>query len=94
LIREVLEETGLLVEPGPLSGVYQNLSRDIVAFVFRCRRIKGQLRSPSESASVAWLTPPEVSAKMYEAYAVRLLDAMQKSGPTVRTHDGEKLLGE
>jgi 8-oxo-dGTP diphosphatase len=37
LRREVREETGLDVEPGTLSGVYKNMSRGIVALVFRCQ---------------------------------------------------------
>ena len=43
LIREVREETGLLVEPIALTGVYKNLSRGIVALVFRCRAAGGIL---------------------------------------------------
>jgi 8-oxo-dGTP pyrophosphatase MutT (NUDIX family) len=36
LRREVLEETGLEIEPGPLTGVYQTIPRRIFALVFRC----------------------------------------------------------
>ena len=91
LVREVREETGLQVEPGQLSGVYQNVPRDIVAVVFRCLPLMGELKHSHESASVAWLTTAEVSAHMDPAYAVRLLDALQP-GPAVRAHDGQKLL--
>lgn len=38
LRREVLEETGLLVEPQRLTGVYNNLRLGVVALVFRARR--------------------------------------------------------
>ena len=91
LIREVLEETGLQVEPHRLSGVYQNVPRDIVAIVFRCTPLEGELKRSDESASVAWLTTAEVSAQMDPAYAVRLLDALQPV-PAVRAHDGQKVL--
>lgn len=37
IAREVLEETGLHVQPGPLTGVYKNMRHGIVALVFRCR---------------------------------------------------------
>jgi ADP-ribose pyrophosphatase YjhB (NUDIX family) len=37
LRREVREETGLDVEPIALTGVYKNLTRGIVALVFRCK---------------------------------------------------------
>ena len=36
LRREVREETGAEIEVGPLTGVYKNMQRGIVALVFRC----------------------------------------------------------
>ena len=36
LRREVLEETGAEIDVGPLTGVYKNMNRGIVALVFRC----------------------------------------------------------
>jgi 8-oxo-dGTP diphosphatase len=91
LAREVEEETGILVEAERLSGVYQNMSRDIVALVFRCRAAGGELRTSPESVAVDWLTPEEISERMDEAYAARLLDAA-RDGTAVRTHDGKHLL--
>jgi ADP-ribose pyrophosphatase YjhB (NUDIX family)/SAM-dependent methyltransferase len=93
--REVREETGVEVEVERLSGVYKNLDRGVVALVFRCRAVGGGLRTTEESKDVAWLTPDEVSARMDEAYAVRLLDACADgSGPEVpvRSHDGARLV--
>ena len=43
LRRETREETGLAVEPVALTGVYKNMSRGIVALVFRCKVAGGQL---------------------------------------------------
>ena len=39
--REVLEETGLVVQAVALTGVYKNMVRGIVALVFRCRVLEG-----------------------------------------------------
>src|SRR3954447_11594882 len=39
--REVAEETGLTVEVERLTGVYKNMSRGIVALVYRCRALAG-----------------------------------------------------
>jgi 8-oxo-dGTP diphosphatase len=75
LIREVLEETGLTVEPEALTGVYKNMRRGIVALVFRCRVVDGQVGVSAEAAKVAWLSAEEVAERMDEAYATRLLDA-------------------
>lgn len=95
LRREVREETGLQIEPERLTGVYQNMRRGIVAFVFRSHAVGGQLQPTAEATELAWLDPPAISNLMNEAYAVRLLDALttpDDRGPVVRSHDGVHLL--
>jgi 8-oxo-dGTP diphosphatase len=92
LVREVLEETGLTVEPEALTGVYKNMRRGIVALVFRCRVVDGQVGASAEAAKVAWLSAEEVAQRMDEAYAMRLLDALRPGPPAVRAHDGLVLL--
>lgn len=95
LVREVQEETGLIVEPGRLTGVYQNMRRDIVALVFRCTVAGGAEQTSDESVRVRWLAVNEVKSMMAEAYAVRVLDAAADPGPApLRTHDGERLTRE
>lgn len=89
--REVREETGVEVEVGELTGVYKNTARGVVALVFRCEASGGVERTSSESQEVEWLTPDEVTDRMSEVYAVRLLDALDGKGPHVRTHDGKRL---
>ncbi|MFG2861240.1 NUDIX hydrolase [Streptomyces sioyaensis] len=90
--REVLEETGITVEADRLTGVYKNMTRGVVALVFRCRPVGGEERTSSESADVRWFTREEVVTHMVEAYAVRVLDALDAQGPQVRAHDGRRLL--
>ncbi|MER5856240.1 NUDIX hydrolase [Streptomyces sp. NPDC059688] len=90
--REVLEETGIHVEVDELTGVYKNTTRGIVALVFRCKPAGGFERTSSESTAVSWLTPDEVSERMSEVFAVRLLDALDGNGPHVRSHDGRRLI--
>jgi 8-oxo-dGTP diphosphatase len=95
LVREVLEETGLTVEPEALTGVYKNMRRGIIALVFRCRVVDGQVGQvgvSAEAAKVAWLSAEEVAERMDEAYAMRLLDALRPGPPAVRAHDGLVLL--
>ncbi|MEC3894035.1 NUDIX domain-containing protein [Nocardiopsis sp. LDBS1602] len=89
--REVWEESGGHVEVGPLSGVYKNTARGIVALVFRCVPSGGDLRTSDESTAVAWLTPEGVAERMSEVYAIRLLDALDPNGPHIRSHDGKRL---
>lgn len=90
--REVLEETGIHVEIDELTGVYKNMTRGIVALVFRCKPSGGTERTSNETTAVSWLTPDEVTDRMSEAYAVRLLDALDGNGPHVRSHDGKNLV--
>jgi 8-oxo-dGTP diphosphatase len=93
LVREVREETGLIVEPIALTGVYKNMTRGIIALVFRCRAMSGTLTENAEVAGFRWIRESEVNAIMSEAYAVRVLDAYRSSGvPSVRDHDGVRLV--
>jgi ADP-ribose pyrophosphatase YjhB (NUDIX family) len=89
--REVAEETGMAVEVEELTGVYKNLSRGIVALVFRCRPVGNGVHPTDEASEVRWMTPDEVQAAMVPAFAIRVLDAFD-DGPHVRTHDGVNLL--
>ncbi|MET7936806.1 NUDIX domain-containing protein [Streptomyces sp. NPDC005322] len=90
--REVLEETGIHVEVDELTGVYKNTALGVVALVFHCKPSGGTERTSSESTAVEWLTPEEVSERMSEVFAIRLLDAIDGNGPHVRSHDGKRLL--
>lgn len=94
LRREVREETGLIVEPVVLTGVYKNMTRAIVALVFRCIVSGGELATNAEVAAFRWATVAEVPELAAEVYAVRILDALTgESGPVIRHHDGAHLLG-
>jgi 8-oxo-dGTP diphosphatase len=92
LIREVQEETGLEVEPMALSGIYKNMRRGIIALVFQCRIVGGEPLTTSEAEEIAWLTPHQVRELMDEAYATRLLDALNTGPAAIRAHDGLSLL--
>ncbi|MFJ6432146.1 NUDIX hydrolase [Streptomyces sp. NPDC091416] len=89
--REVWEETGIRVEVDELTGVYKNTTRGIVAMVFRCKPSGGTERTSTESTAVDWLTPEQITERMSEVYAIRLLDALDGAGPHVRSHDGRRL---
>lgn len=93
LRREVREETGLDVDPIALTGVYKNMTRGIIALVFRCKVISGTLTETDEARSFRWVTADEVRALASEAFAVRVLDAVcDDPTPAVRHHDGTHLL--
>ena len=93
LRREVREETGLDVEPIALTGVYKNMTRGIVALVFRCKITGGQLAANKEASSFRWASEADVSELASEVYAVRVLDALRtEHAPSVRAHDGTRLV--
>ncbi|MEU8355926.1 NUDIX domain-containing protein [Nonomuraea sp. NPDC048882] len=90
--REVLEETGLIVEPLALTGVYKNMTRGVVALVFRCKATGGQLIINDEVTAFHWASEPEIHDMVTEAFAVRILDALHKGTPAIRHHDGLNLM--
>ncbi|MCX2967864.1 MULTISPECIES: NUDIX hydrolase [Streptomyces] len=94
LQREVLEETGIkIATPAALTGVYKNMKGLIVSLVFRCEAIDGQPTTGDETKALRWATREEVSELADEAYAIRVLDALDAtSPPAIRAHDGVKLV--
>jgi ADP-ribose pyrophosphatase YjhB (NUDIX family) len=69
-IREAREETGLIVEPADLLGVYDRVLRDVeqrvqyhyVLIDFLCRRVGGELLAASDAAEVGWFTREQLPA--------------------------------
>lgn len=66
-IREAREETGLIVEPGELLGVYDRILRNekrvqyhYVLVDFLCRPVGGELQAASDAAEVRWFTREEL----------------------------------
>ncbi len=94
LQREVLEETGLKIAlPATLTGVYKNMTGLIVSMVFRCEATDGTPTTGAETRALRWAARDEVAELADEAYAIRVLDALDNaSPPAVRAHDGVRLV--
>lgn len=94
LQREVLEETGIKIAlPATLTGVYKNMTGLIVSLVFRCQAIDGQPTTGDETKALRWVTRDDVGELANEAYAIRVIDALDAvSPPAIRAHDGVKLV--
>jgi len=69
-IREAREETGLIVEPEALLGVYDRILRNgeqrvqyhYVLIDFLCRQVGGELLAADDAAEVRWFTREELPA--------------------------------
>ena len=69
-IREAHEETGLIVEPADLLGVYDRVLRNLeqrvqyhyVLIDFLCRRVGGELLAASDAAEVGWFSREQLPA--------------------------------
>jgi 8-oxo-dGTP diphosphatase len=69
-IREAREETGLIVEPGELLGVYDRILRNAegrvqyhyVLIDFLCRVVGGELHAAGDAADARWFTREELPA--------------------------------
>jgi 8-oxo-dGTP diphosphatase len=79
--REVLEETGVTVETERLTGFYKNMRLGVVSLVFRCRPLSGAAHPTEEATEVAWLDSVQVTSRMAEAFAIRLIDALEAGEP-------------
>jgi ADP-ribose pyrophosphatase len=101
--REALEETGLIVEPGEMVGVYDRVVRDAdgltrfhyVLIDFLCRRIRGELRAGHDACDARWVTEAELPALNLAAETEDLLHKVlrastgwRKSTPGGNAPDG------
>ena len=79
--REALEETGLVVEPGEVLGVFDRILPDsagriryhYVLIDLLCRRVGGELRAGGDAAEVRWLSREELGTFAVSEPAAGLL---------------------
>lgn len=88
-IREAREETGLVVEPGELLGVYDRILRDAerrvqyhyVLIDFLCRPIGGEVLAASDAAEVRWFIREQLpSLQLAEDTSEVILKGFSKLG--------------
>lgn len=90
--REVLEETGLAVEVGPIVAVLDRIRRDAdgrvayhyVLVDYACRASGGTLTAGSDAAECAWVPVAEAGRlELTEGTLAVIADAVRTSGGTV-----------
>jgi len=87
VVREVMEETGFLVEVVKLVGVYSDPVHttivypggDVNAYVaicFECRCVGEEAKLSDESSAVGWFDPAGLPEGFYAGHVPRLADAL------------------
>ena len=59
-IRETLEETGLVVEPGEIVGLYSRLEAAVVVIAFEARVLRGEYRLNPEALEIQAFRPEAI----------------------------------
>ena len=85
LEREILEETGIVVQVKSLVGIYSNTRKpSIVNLDFLCEYIAGEPRPSDESLQVEWIDPAgAIRLVRREAILRRLQDMLEFSGEVI-----------
>ena len=84
LRREVKEETGVEIDVGPVSGVYENPRQGVLSLVFKCALREGAAVETTEASDVRWVSPEDVRSLLNRDYARWVSDALQGGPPRVR----------
>jgi ADP-ribose pyrophosphatase YjhB (NUDIX family) len=88
-IRETFEETGLIVEPGEIVGLYSRLEAAVVAIVFEARIVGGTARTSVEALEVKAFDPAAIPWSGIELATSRwaLLDWIRLRHPALHPGD-------
>jgi ADP-ribose pyrophosphatase YjhB (NUDIX family) len=62
-VRETLEETGLIVEPGEIVGLYSRLEAAVVVLAFEARVVRGSYRLNTEALEIQAFRPDAIPWK-------------------------------
>ena len=89
-IRETWEETGLLVEPGEIVGLYTRLEATVVTIVFEARITGGTARPTPEATEVVAFAPSAIpwSGIAFKTTIWALRDWIDLRHPGLRPGDG------
>jgi ADP-ribose pyrophosphatase YjhB (NUDIX family) len=84
-IRETFEETGLLVEPGEIVGLYTRLEAAVVTIVFESRIVGGTAGPTPEALEVATFRPSDIpwSDMAFKTTTWALRDWLDRRHPAV-----------
>lgn len=89
ILREVQEETGLLVDVVRLVGVYSDPRLQVVRYpdghvvhfintCFECRTVGGQLQTSPETLELAYFEPAVLPQTLVPLHRIRITDALRR----------------
>ena len=89
-IRETWEETGLLVEPGQIVGLYTRLEAAVVTLAFEARIVGGSAAPTPEATEIRAFAPEEIpwSGIAFSTTTWALRDWLDRRHPDLRWPDG------
>jgi 8-oxo-dGTP diphosphatase len=80
VLREVQEETGLIVEVLRLTSLYYHADRDSITFAFLCRPVSGELRAqPGEIAECGFFSLDALPRPIRVHTVQRIHDGLRKA---------------
>lgn len=89
VVREVAEETGLIVEVVRLTGVYSKPDKNEVVFNFLCRITGGTLTFTDEADRHEWFVLDALPSNTSQKQVARIRDAAARQiAPFLRVHTG------
>ena len=84
-IRETREETGLLVQPGEIIGLYTRLEASVVTIAFEARIVGGKAAPTPEASEVVAFAPDRVpwSGIAFKTTTIALRDWFERRHPEI-----------
>ena len=90
-IRETFEETGLLVEPGEIVGLYTRLEAAVVTIAFEARIVGGIAAPTPEATEIKAFAPEDIpwSEIAFSTTTWALRDWLDRRRPDLRWPEGD-----
>jgi ADP-ribose pyrophosphatase YjhB (NUDIX family) len=85
-VRETLEETGLIVRPGEIVGLYTRLEAAVVVLVFEARVVGGTAAPTTEALEIEAFAPDAIpwSGLAFKTTYWGLVDWLERRHPEIR----------
>ena len=89
VVREVEEETGLVIEVERLVGIYSKPYRNEVVLTFQCRPVNGELCPTEEASEWRYFSVDDLPRNLLPKHRERILDAARhQSSAILRVQQG------